>query len=47
MHGSIGANFTVATSNHVDVVVVSNFGTITLDSIKVQIQQWQLYKCRL
>jgi hypothetical protein len=35
MHGSIGANSTVATSNHVTFVVISNFATIALDSTKV------------
>jgi hypothetical protein len=36
MYGSIGVNFTVATSNHV-VVFVSNFATVALDSIEVHI----------
>jgi len=38
MHGSISTSSTAATSNHVDAVIVSNFGINTLDSIKVQIQ---------
>jgi len=35
MHGSIDVNSIVATSNHVTFVVISNFATIALDSIKV------------
>jgi hypothetical protein len=38
MHSSIGANFIVATSNHIDAVVVSNFVIVALYSTEVQKQ---------
>ncbi len=39
MYGSIGASFIVATSNHVDVVAISNFVIVALYSIQFQKQQ--------
>jgi hypothetical protein len=38
MHGSIGVNSIVAISNHVVVVVVSNFATVVSDFVEVKIQ---------
>jgi len=35
MHGFIGVSFIVVTSNHVVIVVISNFATIILVSTKV------------
>jgi hypothetical protein len=35
MHGIIGANSIVATSNLVVIIVISNFVIVALDSIKV------------
>jgi hypothetical protein len=37
MHISINVNSTTATSNHVVVIVVSNFATVALDFVEVQI----------
>jgi hypothetical protein len=37
MHGSISVSSIATTSNHVAIIVVSNFATIVLDSVEVQI----------
>jgi hypothetical protein len=36
MHGFVGVNSTIATSNHVTNATTSNFAIVALDSTKVQ-----------